>query len=36
MYTVIGTLAVEGWAVAFGTAMRELGGAEDFLASVTY
>ena len=34
--TVISTLAVDGWAVAFGTAMRELGGAEDFLASVTY
>ena len=23
---VIGTLAVDGWAVTFGTAMRELGG----------
>jgi len=25
--TVIGTLAVAGWAVTFGTAMRRLGGA---------
>jgi len=25
--TVIGTLAVDGWAVTFGTARRELGGA---------
>jgi len=25
--TVIGTLAVDGWAVIFGTARRELGGA---------
>jgi len=25
--TVIGTLAVDGWAVTFGTAMRGLGGA---------
>jgi len=25
--TVIGTLAVDGWAVAFGTARRGLGGA---------
>ena len=25
--TVIGTLAVDGWAVTFGTASRELGGA---------
>jgi len=24
--TVIGTLAVDGWAVTFGTAMRGLGG----------
>jgi len=24
--TVIGTLAVDGWAVTFGTAMRDLGG----------
>jgi len=24
--TVIGTLAVDGWAVAFGTARRDLGG----------
>ena len=24
--TVIGTLAVDGWAVTFGTAMRALGG----------
>jgi len=24
---VVGTLAVEGWAVSFGTARRELGGA---------
>jgi len=26
--TVIGTLGVDGWAVAFGTAMRDLGGLE--------
>jgi len=26
-YTVIGTLAVDGWAVTFGTARRGLGGA---------
>jgi len=26
--TVIGTLAVNGWAVTFGTAMRGLGGAQ--------
>ena len=25
--TVIGTLAIDGWAVTFGTARRELGGA---------
>jgi len=25
--TVIGTMAVDGWAVTFGTARRELGGA---------
>jgi len=27
--TVIGTLAVDGWAVTFGTARRGLGGAAD-------
>ena len=25
-YTVIGTLAVDGWVVTFGTARRDLGG----------
>ena len=28
---VIGTLAVDGWAVTFGTTMRGLGGAANFV-----
>jgi len=34
--TVIGTLAVDGWAVTFGTARRGLGGAAASQALVRY